>query len=82
MVFSCGIRDLVPDQGPKPVPLHWEHGVLAPGPPGKSDSIISQGFKVGDNVNVYYQEDGKTQSLFTSRILHLNYHFLHILVDS
>ena len=76
MVFGCGIRVLVPDQGSKPVPLHWEHGVLAPGPPGKSDSIISQCFKVEKYVNVHYQEDGKIQSSFTSRILHLNY--LHI----
>ena len=49
--FGCGMRDLLvaacrhlvaacgiqfPDQGSKPGPLHWECGVLAPGPPGKS----------------------------------------------
>ena len=27
---------LFPDQGWNPGPLHWELGVLAPGPPGKS----------------------------------------------
>ena len=26
----------MPDQGLNPDPLHWEHGVLATGPPGKS----------------------------------------------
>ena len=30
LVITCGIQ--FPDQGP----LHWEHGVAATGPPGKS----------------------------------------------
>ena len=34
MPGTCGI--LVPRPGIEPVPLHWEHGVLATGPPGKS----------------------------------------------
>jgi len=34
--LSCGLKDLVPDQGSNPGPLHWEHRVLATGPPGKS----------------------------------------------
>ena len=33
--LSCGKRDLVPWPGIKPGPLHWEHGVLATGPPEK-----------------------------------------------
>ena len=35
-IFSCGMRDLFPDQGSNPGPLHWECGVLTTGPPGKS----------------------------------------------
>ena len=38
--LSCGTPDLVPRPGVEPG-LHWEHGVLAIGPPGKSlDSLI------------------------------------------
>ena len=33
----CGIQ--FPDQGSNLAPLHWEHGVLASGPPGKSPNI-------------------------------------------
>ena len=29
----------VPDLGLNPGPLHWEHGVLATGPPGKSQEF-------------------------------------------
>ena len=39
--LSCGIWDLVPDRGLNPGPLHWEQGVLAPGPPGKSLRLTS-----------------------------------------
>ena len=38
--LSCGTWDLVPDQGSNPDPLHWEHGVLATGPPGKSQIVL------------------------------------------
>ena len=34
LVVACGIQFL--DQGLNCSPLHWEHGVLATGPPGKS----------------------------------------------
>ena len=34
LVVVCGIY--FPDQGSNLGPLHWEHGVLAIGPPGKS----------------------------------------------
>ena len=34
--LSCGMWDLVSDQGLSPSPLHWEHRVLATGSPGKS----------------------------------------------
>ena len=40
--LSCSMQDLlvavcgIYDQGSNPSPLHWEHGVFAPGPPGKS----------------------------------------------
>ena len=34
LVAACGIQ--FPDQGSNPGPLHWECGVLATGPPGKS----------------------------------------------
>ena len=32
--FSCSILDPVPDQGLSPSLLHWEHRVIATGPPG------------------------------------------------
>ena len=31
---------LFPIPGIEPVPLHWERGVLTPGPPGKSHSLL------------------------------------------
>ena len=31
--FSCNTWDLVPDQGSNLGPLHWDHRVLASGPP-------------------------------------------------
>ena len=34
--LSCSMWDLVPWPGIEPGPLHWECGVLATGPPGKS----------------------------------------------
>ena len=34
--LSRGLRNVVPWSGIKPRPLHWEHVVLATGPPGKS----------------------------------------------
>ena len=37
--FSCGMCDLVPWVGIESRSLHWEHGVLATGPPGKSLNI-------------------------------------------
>ena len=36
--MACGI--LVPRPEIHPCPLHWKHGVLATGPPGKSLSIL------------------------------------------
>ena len=38
--LSCGMRDLVPDQGSNLGPLHWEHGVLTTGRPGKSQEGV------------------------------------------
>ena len=35
LVATC-MWDLVPPPGTEPGPLHWEHGVLPTGPPGKS----------------------------------------------
>ena len=39
LVTACGIY--FPDRGSNPGPLHWEHGVSATGPPGKSLSSHS-----------------------------------------
>ena len=54
-IFSCSIQDLLlryadslvvacgiqfPDQGSNPGPLHWEHGILPTGPPGKSRRLL------------------------------------------
>ena len=35
-IFSCGMWDLVPRPGIKPMSPQWEHEVLATGPPEKS----------------------------------------------
>ena len=32
-LFSCSMWDIFPRPGMEPRPLHWEHGVLATGPP-------------------------------------------------
>ena len=32
---GCGMGDPVPQPGTEPRSLHWEHQVLATGPPGK-----------------------------------------------
>ena len=43
-IFSCNIQTLScsmsPDQGLNPGPLHWEHRVLATGPPGESPALL------------------------------------------
>ena len=39
--LRCSMWDLVPCQGLNPGPLHWELGVLATGPPGKSSHLFS-----------------------------------------
>jgi len=38
--LSWGLRNVVPWPGIEPSPLHWEHVVLATGPPGKSPVCI------------------------------------------
>ena len=38
-IFGCSMQDLVPRPGIEPWPLHWECGVLAAGPPGKSQHL-------------------------------------------
>ena len=44
--FACSMQTLqqkiqFPDQGSNLVPLHWQHGVLASGPPGKSPVSVT-----------------------------------------
>ena len=38
LAAACGIK--FPNQGLNPGPLHWEHRVLAAGPPGKSQESV------------------------------------------
>ena len=38
--LSCRMWGLVPWRGIEPGPLHWEQGVLATGPPGKSPKFL------------------------------------------
>ena len=38
LITACGIE--FPDQGSNPGFLHWEHGVLATGPAGKSQESL------------------------------------------
>ena len=40
-IFSCGIWDLVPWPGIEPRPPALGRGVLATGPPGKSQGLMS-----------------------------------------
>ena len=39
--LSCSMWDLVPWPETEPGPLHWKHGVLTTGPPGKSSESFS-----------------------------------------
>ena len=39
-LLSCGMWDVFPEQGLNLGHLHWDHGVLATGPPGKSLSFF------------------------------------------
>ena len=41
--LSCSMWDLIPCWGIELGPLHWEHGVLATGPPGKSQLLLLTG---------------------------------------
>ena len=43
--------DLVPRPGTKPGPLHWEHEVLAAGPPGKSQKML----KMEDMLSIWQE---------------------------
>ena len=51
-VMACGI--LSPDQGLNPGPLHWEHGVLATGPSGKSQENILYSISINDHGAVFF----------------------------
>ena len=48
--LRCSRWDLFPDQGSYLGPLHWEHGVLATGPPGKSLCIY-------DSVSINFPDN-------------------------
>ena len=58
--LSCGLQNLVPWPGIELRPLHWEHRVLASGPPGKSHilTFVSSFPCVTDKIiaclSVYY----------------------------
>ena len=60
--LSCSMWDLVPDQRSKLGPLHWEHGVLATGPPGKSLVCVLEEESSG-------LEDGKLQPMGQIQLL-------------
>ena len=59
--LSCGIWDLFSDQGSNPSSLHWEHGVLAPGPPGKSPEPIW-----GFNLHIKEKDSQSSLHILTS----------------
>ena len=68
--LSCSMWNWFPDQGSNPGPLHWEHRVLATGPPGKSPGHT---FKLTSLFSEMYgthefclsrQEKKKTWTLF------------------
>ena len=40
LVVACKLGCGFPDQGSNSYPLHWKHGVIATGPPGKSQSCF------------------------------------------
>ena len=43
LVKPCGMRgSWFPDRGLNPCTLHWEHGALTTGPPGKSRNLIKR----------------------------------------
>ena len=43
-IFSCGMWIYFPDEETNLGPLHWERGVLATGPPGKSLELPAKHF--------------------------------------
>ena len=56
--MACGI---FPDQGSNPCPLHWKHGVLTTGPPGKSHTLLSyvnESKYYFTHSNIEYQPSG------------------------
>ena len=55
---ACGIE--FPDQGSNLGPLHWECGVLATGPPGKSSEEI---FKANVACGRFILIFGKTNTI-------------------
>ena len=59
LVGACGIQ--FPDQGANPGPLHWEHGVLATGPPGKSPLFLID--KLYANLSESESCSGESDSL-------------------
>ena len=62
LVLTCEIW--FPGPGLIPDPLHWEHGVLAMGPPGKSQFVVCLFFffriKQGEHVVVEKRKEGQT----------------------
>ena len=64
LVAECRIQ--FPDQGSNPGPLHWEHGVLTTGPPGKAPFFI---LLISTHMSTSLGPPGKSQLTPISRLL-------------
>ena len=69
LVVAC-VQDLVPWQGWCPGPLHWEHGVLPTGPPGKS--LYSHFKNVG--IGTQSANPKKKKKMLIKHLLSIRYH--------
>lgn len=58
---SCSTQSLLPDQGQNPGPLHWDHRVATPGPPGKSPKEI--------NFKAFLGKQHSSQNFLFSKII-------------
>ena len=69
--LSCGMRDLVPDQGSHLGPPRWEHGVLATGSPRKYLPFIQFFFLRTYSLPIEHQVQHQKGSSYSLSYLNL-----------
>ena len=76
------LQGIFPTQGSNPGPLHWEHGVLTTGPPGKSQTSLSFCKKPNRAVHAHYKLHLKGDHAYQPFVLNISASLLQIAVDS